>query len=471
MLSVNFSNNTMTQGDSDMTKLMIPPHDMDAEAAVLSAVMIDGKKIESILAIIQHEMFYSEAHRRIFEACTSLFKQGQPIDTVQVATWLRNHSRLDQVGGLVYLTEVLNSAPSLSEDHVKAYATTVLSKHKTRQIISTCQEISAKGYSDIEDVALYANDSIEQLQSACDVGNQYKAVERLGIAIKESFTELAGRVREGQSCLAGIPSGFKEFDKILAGWHAGDLTIIGARPGAGKTAFVLSACLNLANNLDKRYASLFFSLEMPKYQLANRAACSYGKIDLSNLRNGTMTNKDWSNMAAAAQHLYDAPIYIDDQSNIGVSEMRTKIRQTVIDSEKKGVRLALVVVDYLQLMRASNEARKKNSRIAEIDELVQDLKNLAKSFGVSVVAISQLSRGVENRDDRRPRMSDLRESGSIEAAADNIIGLYRDDYYSNDGPKNGIIEAIVLKQRNGPIGTIKFKFDEKYTTIRDGDDD
>lgn len=452
-------------------QLLVPPHDLDAEAAVLSAIMIDGKKIEPVLSIIHHEMFYSESHRRIFEACANLFRESKPIDTVQVATLLRTTNRLAQVGGLPYLTEVLNSAPSLSEDHVIAYAETVLSKYRMRTIISSAQEMSAEGYTEITDVDEYASKVLHKLQLACETGTKQKQIDKLGNVIKQAFTELAERIRNGQSCMVGLSTGYRDLDKFLAGWHPGDLTIIGARPGAGKTAFVLNACIKLAMRTDTRYASAFFSLEMPSHQLANRAACSYGQIDLTHLRNGTMTNDDWRKMASAAQQLYDAPIYIDDQPNLSIAEMRTKLRTIKLDCERKGIKLALAVVDYMQLMRPSVDAKKKNSRIAEIDEVVQELKNMSKMFEISIVALSQLSRTVETRDDKRPRMSDLRESGAIEAAADNIIGLYRDDYYNDFSKDKGLIEAIILKQRNGPTGTIKLKFDAAYTQISDVNED
>ena len=456
----------------------VPPHDLDAEAAVLSAVMLDPSALDKILEFLKPDHFYSEAHRRIFEACVELRSVGQPVDVVQVGTWLKNRDRIAQIGGMAYLSEILNAAPAVS--NVAAYGRTISEKFRVRQLIATCQRVAAEGYLDYGEAQAFidgAEQSIYQLART----PESSSVERLLDVMKKSFKALTEAMQRGDR-ITGTPTGFDRYDRLTAGLHPGDLSIVAARPGMGKTSFVLNVATNVASpkgrestaDPNKRWDEqgvgvAVFSLEMPREQIANRMVCSEGKVDVGKLRQGFLSPQDWSRLTQAASYLGSLPIWIDDTPSLSILELRAKVRRLQAeydrtdDTGKKIRRIGLVVVDYLQLMRGRDGAQ---SREQEISEISRGLKGLAKELHLPVIALSQLNRAVETRSEKskRPQISDLRESGAIEQDADNIVFIYRDEYYNKEATAEpNVAELIIAKQRNGPTGTAKVRFDREFT--------
>jgi replicative DNA helicase len=480
----------------------VPPHDLDAEAAVLSAVMIDPFALDRVLEFLKAEHFYSEAHRRIFEATVDLRSAGKPVDVVQVGTWLKDRGRIAQVGGMGYLTEVLNAAPAVA--NVAAYGRTIREKSRIRQLIATCQHVSAVGYLDYGDAQAFI-DSAEQSVYEIARTPESTSVEKLLDVMKKAFKQLQDAATRGDR-ITGMATGFKGYDKRTAGLHEGDLTIIAARPGMGKTSFVLNVAANVAQPRGRELVSdpsqkweepghgvVIFSLEMPREQLAHRMICSEGGVDVAKVRQGFLSQQDWSKLTQAAAYLGGLPIWIDDSPSLSILELRAKVRRLQAEYDRaaapaspatgapaavksgsaegaRGARkIGLVVVDYLQLMKGRDNV---NSREQEISEISRGLKALAKELRISVIALSQLNRAVETRTEKhkRPQLSDLRESGAIEQDADNICFIYRDDYYNKEASTEpNIAELIIAKQRNGPTGTARVYFDKAYTRFKDLD--
>ena len=456
----------------------VPPHDLDAEAAVLSAVMLDSSALDKILEFLKPEHFYSEAHRRIFEAAMELKSVGQPVDIVQVGTWLKNRDRIGQIGGMPYLTEILNAAPAVA--NVASYGRTIHEKYRVRQLIATCQRVSAQGYLDYGEAQSFI-DNAEQSVYQIARTPESSSVERLLDVMKKSFKALTDAMQRGDR-ITGVASGFERYDRLTAGLHPGDLTIVAARPGMGKTSFVLNVATNVASPKGREAAAdpsqrweeqgvgvAVFSLEMPREQIANRMVCSEGKVDVGKLRQGFLNPQDWSRLTQAASYLGSLPIWVDDSSSLSILELRAKVRRLqaefdrVDDTGKKTRKIGLVIVDYLQLMKGREGAQ---SREQEISEISRGLKALAKELYLPVIALSQLNRAVETRSDKskRPQLSDLRESGAIEQDADNIVFIYRDEYYNKEAATEpNVAELIIAKQRNGPTGTAKVRFDREYT--------
>jgi replicative DNA helicase len=461
----------------------VPPHDLDAEAAVLSAVMVDPLALDKVGDFLKPEHFYSEAHRRIFEACLELRHASKPVDLVQVATWLRSRDRLVQVGGVAYLTEILDASPAVV--NVAAHGRTIHEKYRVRQLILTCQRVAATGYLDYGEAQAFIDGAEQQVYEIARTPES-SSVERLLDVMKKSFKELQDAAERGAR-ITGLPTGFDSYDKLTAGLHDGELTIVAARPGMGKTSFVLNVAVNVANpraresstGAEERWEELrtgviVFSLEMPREQIANRMVCSEGRVDVSKVRTGFLSPRDWSNLTQAATFLGRLPIWIDDSPGLSILELRAKVRRLQAEFDRatgagaeagarRGQRLGLVVVDYLQLMRGRDGAQ---SREQEISEISRRLKALAKELKVAVIALSQLNRAVETRSEKskRPQLSDLRESGAIEQDADNICFIYRDEYYNRDTTTEpNVAELIVAKQRNGPTGMTKVRFDREFT--------
>ena len=455
----------------------VPPHDLDAEAAVLSAVMIDPAALDKVLEFLKPDHFYSEAHRRIFEACIELRQKSQPVDVVQVGTWLKDRERIAQIGGMAYLTEVLNSAPAIA--NVAAYGQTIREKFRVRQLIVTCQRVAAQGYIDYGEAQIFI-DSAEQSIYEIARTPESSSVEKLITVMKKSFKQLQDASLRGDK-ITGIPSGFHRYDKLTAGLHDGDLSIVAARPGMGKTSFVLNLAVNVASPRGRESASdpnnrweeaglgvVVFSLEMPREQIANRLVCAEGKVDVGKVRQGYLGAEDWKRLTQSASYLGRLPIWIDDSSSLSILELRAKVRRLQAEYDRtddqgvKKQRIGCVIVDYLQLMKGRDGAQ---SREQEISEISRGLKGLAKELKLPVIALSQLNRAVETRSDKskRPQISDLRESGAIEQDADNIVFIYRDEYYNKESTERNVAELIIAKQRNGPTGTAKVRFDKEYT--------
>jgi replicative DNA helicase len=466
----------------------VPPNDLDAEAAVLSAVMLDTMALDKVLEFLKPEHFYSEAHRRIYEAAVELRSIGQPVDVVQVGTWLKNRERIAQIGGMAYLTELLNAAPAVT--NVAHYGRTIHEKWRVRQLIGTCQRVAAEGYLDYGEAQQYI-DGAEQAVYEIARTPESSSVEKLLDVMKKSFKALTEAMQRGDR-ITGTPSGYDRYDRLTAGLHPGDLTIVAARPGMGKTSFVLNVATNVASprgrqaegapneedvaSSSKRWDEpgvgvAVFSLEMPREQIANRMLCSEARVDVGKLRQGHLSPQDWSRLTQAASYLGTLPIWIDDSPSLSILELRAKVRrlQAEFDRPDPGGasrplrRVGLVVVDYLQLMKGRDGAQ---SREQEISEISRGLKALAKELHLPVIALSQLNRAVETRSEKskRPQLSDLRESGAIEQDADNIVFIYRDEYYNREATTEpNIAELIISKQRNGPTGTVKVRFDHAFT--------
>ncbi|MGK4002298.1 replicative DNA helicase [Sorangium sp. So ce1036] len=460
----------------------VPPHDLDAEAAVLSAILLHRDALDRVLEILKAEHFYSEANSRIYEAAQELAAAGTPIDIVSVASWLRDRERLAQVGGAAYLAQLADATPAVA--HVAAHARVVYEKWRVRQLIATCQRVAAEGYGDVGVVQEFI-DGAEQAVYQLARTPQGTTTQPLAQVLKAAFEQITAAAERGDR-ITGISTGYEKLDAKTAGLHDGDLTIVAARPGMGKTSFVLNLAVNVASprtvsspgpdeaghgveRHEPGFGAAVFSLEMPREQLATRMVCSEGRVDVGKLRQGFLQPDDWRRLTEAASFLSTLPIWIDDTPAISLLELRAKVRRIQAEYDRppgdgsSGRRVGLVVIDYLQLMKGRDGV---SSREQEISEISRGLKQLAKELKVAVIALSQLNRAVETRTtkDKRPQLSDLRESGAIEQDADNIIFIYRDEYYNAETTnQKGIAELIVAKQRNGPTGKVLTRFTSSCT--------
>ncbi|MGK3985702.1 replicative DNA helicase [Sorangium sp. So ce136] len=460
----------------------VPPHDLDAEAAVLSAILLHRDALDRVLEILKAEHFYSEANSRIYEGAQELAAAGTPIDIVSVASWLRDRERLAQVGGAAYLAQLADATPAVA--HVAAHARVVYEKWRVRQLIATCQRVAAEGYGDVGVVQEFI-DGAEQAVYQLARTPQGTSTQPIAQVLKAAFEQITAAAERGDR-ITGISTGYEKLDAKTAGLHDGDLSIIAARPGMGKTSFVLNLAVNVASprtvsspgpdqaghgveRHEPGFGAAIFSLEMPREQLATRMVCCEGRVDLGRLRQGFLQPDDWRRLTEAASFLSTLPIWVDDTPAITLLELRAKVRRIQAEYDRppadghSGRRVGLVVIDYLQLMKGRDGV---NSREQEISEISRGLKQLAKELKVPVIALSQLNRAVETRTtkDKRPQLSDLRESGAIEQDADNIMFIYRDEYYNPETTNHkGIAEIIVAKQRNGPTGKVLTRFTASCT--------
>jgi len=403
----------------------VPPHDLDAEAAVLSAALMSSDAFDQVCDVLRPEHFYSDANRRIFEAIVELQTAGRPVDIVSVASYLRDRERLQQVGGTPYLAQLSDAIPAVA--HVEAHAKVVSEKWRVRQLIATCQRFAAQGYGDCGEVQAFID---EAEQAVFDIARipESTAVRPVREAIHGAFNILSEAAKRGQG-ITGIPTGFDKLDRKCAGLHKGDLYIVAGRPGMGKTAFVLNMAVNVASPRRVKSADAsdllgagdieqpgwgvgVFSLEMPREQLASRLLGGEARVDVGRLRSGNIRQDDWIKLTEAAARIERLPIWLDDTPALGLLELRAKIRRLKADIERRtedgppAQELGLVVIDYLQLMQGRRNAA---SREQEISELSRGLKQLAKEMQLPVLALSQLNRSVETRStDKRPQLSDLR---------------------------------------------------------------
>jgi replicative DNA helicase len=457
-----------------------PPHDLDAEATVLSACMLDREALDQCLEILQHEHFYSEANATIYRGCVELSSASKPVDVVSVATWLRDRELIQKVGGAPYLAQLTDATPAVF--NVGHHARTVKEKWRLRRVIDVCQRTAAQGYGDVGEAQQFI-DAAEQAIYDLARTPETSTVHLLKEVLTVTFKKLSDAKKRGDG-VTGMATGFVDLDRKTSGLHPGELIIVAARPGMGKTSFVLNIAVNAARPQrvqmpgpgESGYADVVdvpgtgvavFSLEMPAEQVALRLLCSEAKVDVGRVRSGFADRDDWSKLTTAATELSTMPIWLDDSPGLSVLELRAKVRRIKAERDKRRAEnpqaalLGLVVVDYLQLMRGRQGV---NSREQEISEISRGLKELSKELGVPVIALSQLNRGVESRNDKRPMLSDLRESGAIEQDADAIVFIYRDDYYQRENTSDdGVSELILAKQRNGPTGTVKVRFFSSYT--------
>ncbi len=426
----------------------VPPQDMDAERSVLGAMMLDEEASIQAFSILSDRDFYRSAHASIFAAMSALYERNEPIDEITVAAQLRTMREIENVGGSAFLASLTEHVPTAA--NLSHYARIVKDRALARRLISTATAIAGVGYQGTTDVAAMLDDAEAKIFEITN-SREHKAFSPLSEAVKHAFRRLEERY-ERKERITGVPSGFPDFDDKTAGLQSSDLIIIAGRPSMGKTAFALGLGYNAAHL--SKVPTAVFSLEMSREQLVMRMLASEARIDGSAMRTGTFPPEAWPHIARAAGELSATPLYIDDSAALNVMEMRAKCRR--LQAEKG---LGLIIVDYLQLMRgrSGSEGREK-----EISEISRGLKALAKELEVPVVALSQLNRSLEQRQDKRPMLSDLRESGAIEQDADVICFVYRDEYYNPDTNEQGIAEIIIGKQRNGPTGTVKLRFFNKH---------
>ncbi|MHB8908839.1 MAG: replicative DNA helicase [Syntrophales bacterium] len=435
----------------DASPHKVPPQNIEAEQSVLGGILLDNLALNTVLELLETSDFYSEAHRKIFSSIIDLSDRNEPCDLITLSNILKDQKRIEQVGGTAYLASLVDNVSSAV--NIGYYAKIIKEKSILRRLIGTATEILNKTYDstmDVDSVLDEAEHAIFEI-SENKVRPSFYPMRDI---IKDSFKAIE-RLYANKELVTGVSTGFDKIDDMTSGLQRSDLIIIAGRPSMGKTAFALNIAQHAALELGIPVA--VFSLEMSKEQLATRMLAAEARVDSQRLRKGFLGETDWPKLTTAAGRLSEAPIYIDDTPAITVIEMKAKSRRL-----KAEAGLGLIVLDYLQLMRGSMY---KDSREQEISEISRSLKGLAKELSVPVIALSQLNRKVEDRTSRRPQMADLRESGAIEQDADVIAFIYRDEVYnrSDDNPEKGIAEIIIGKQRNGPTGTIKLAFQEKYT--------
>jgi replicative DNA helicase len=436
----------------DQSPAKVPPHSLEAEAAVLGGVLLDNSALDRIAETVSAEDFYREAHRKIFRAASELSQRSEPIDLLTLTEALRTRGELAEVGGAAYVSELADRA--LSAANIQYHARIVREKAILRGLIATAAEIVARGYEAREDVSSFVDEAEQSIYQIAEKKTR-GAFTRVGDMITETFRHIE-HLYERKEMVTGVPTGFTDLDRMTAGLQPSDLIIVAGRPSMGKTSF----CLNIAEHvaIETGVGVAVFSLEMSKEQLVLRMLCSQARVDLSKVRTGFLAQKDFPRLAEAAGRIHDAPIYVDDTPALSVLELRAKARRLKRDRDAK---LGLVVVDYLQLMRGSG--RREESREQEISQISASLKALAKELRLPVVALSQLNRQVEGRNPPKPRMADLRESGAIEQDADVIAFIYRDEVYNPQSRDQGVAEILIAKQRNGPVGDVRLAFRSEYT--------
>lgn len=427
----------------------IPPQNIEAEQSVLGSMLLDREAISIAAEILKEDDFYREDHGEIYEAIMELFNKAEPVDIITVTEQLKSRGTLDKAGGLEYITNLAASVPTTA--NIKYYAGIVEEKSILRKLIKASTEIIDMSYEASDEVSMIL-DSAER--------NIFGILQKRGSKgfyhVKEILIDAFNRLEElynNKEFITGVPSGFIDLDYKTSGFQDSDLILIAARPSMGKTAFALNIAQYAA--IYKKIPVAIFSLEMSREQLVNRILCSEALIDSQKMRTGNLDDEDWDKITRTLGPLSEAPIYIDDTPGISVMEIRAKCRRLKLEKN-----LGLIIIDYLQLMQGRGRVE---NRQQEISEISRSLKILAKELKVPVIALSQLSRAPETRSDRRPVLSDLRDSGAIEQDADMVMFIYRDDYYNQDTDKKNIAEIIIAKHRNGSTGTVELVWLGQYT--------
>ena len=428
------------------------PHSIEAEQAVLGGLMLDNKRLDAVLEVISDVDFYREDHRQIFKMMQILQENAQPLDVITLSEELHRHDQLERVGGLAYLVEMANNTPSAA--NIVAYARIVRERSTLRQLIAAAQEISKSSYNpsglDSDDLLQLAEKRVAEIAEDRPKEGGLVGVNDLLKATVQRIDEL---FRSG-SDITGVPSGIADLDTRTSGWQPGELIILAARPSMGKTALALNFVESAMFSQNRPV--LVFSMEMPSAAMVMRMMSSVGRIDQGRMRNGKLTEEDWPKLSSAVAKMKDKLLFIDDTPGLSPQELRARVRRIAREHGNPG----MIMVDYLQLMQIAGSSE---GRTQEISEISRSLKAIAKEFDCPLIALSQLNRGVEQRPNKRPMNSDLRESGAIEQDADVILFIYRDEYYNEDSPDKGIAELIIGKQRNGEIGTCRASFIGKYT--------
>ncbi|OEB99957.1 DNA helicase [Lysinibacillus sphaericus] len=427
----------------------VPPHNREAEQSVIGAIFLEPQALITASEILLADDFYQNAHKKIFETMLRLSDQGKAIDVVTVTEELSAKKEIEDVGGLSYLLELANAVPTAA--NVAHYAKIVEEKALLRRLIRVATKIVEDGYTREDEVEALLGEAEKKMMEVANRKNagDFKHVKDVLVETFDNIEQLQSRKGD----VTGIPTGFRDLDHITAGFQRNDLIIVAARPSVGKTAFALNVAQSVAVQARENVA--IFSLEMGAEQLVMRMLCAEGNIDAQVLRTGALTTEDWGKLTMAMGSLSNSGIFIDDTPGVRINEIRAKCRRL---AQEHG--LGMILIDYLQLIQGSGKPGE--NRQQEVSEISRSLKGLARELKVPVIALSQLSRGVEQRQDKRPMMSDLRESGSIEQDADIVAFLYRDDYYDKESESKNMIEIIIAKQRNGPTGTVTLAFKKEF---------
>jgi replicative DNA helicase len=437
---------------SETDALKVPPHSIEAEQAVLGGLMLDNAAWDQVADRISEADFYRRDHRLIFRAIETLAESGQPMDAVTLSEWLKSNGQLEDAGGLPYLGVLAKDTPSSA--NIRAYAGIVREKSVLRQLIQAGTAVAETGY---RPEGRSSEDLLDEAERHIfEIAEQSGRNRKGFIGVRDILPSVVDRIdtlyHQG-SDVTGLPTGFSDFDQLTSGLQNGDLVIVAGRPSMGKTTFAMNIGENVAMNSDTPVA--VFSMEMPGDALAMRMLSSLGRVELQKIRSGRLADEDWPRLTSTMNLLSQAKLFIDDTPGLTPTEMRARARRL-----KREHGLSLIVVDYLQLMQVPGT---KENRATEISEISRSLKGMAKELGVPVVVLSQLNRSLEQRPNKRPVMSDLRESGAIEQDADVIVFIYRDEVYHDDSADKGTAEIIIGKQRNGPIGTVRLTFLGQYT--------
>jgi len=441
--------------DAQIAALKLPPHSIEAEQSLIGGLLLDNSAWDRIADIVSGADFYRDDHRRIFAHIRKLVETGRPADVVTVFESIENANEADQTGGLAYLGEIANATPSAA--NIRRYAEIVHERAVLRKLVTVGDEIAGAALNPSgRDVKTLLDMAEQKVFEIAETGNRstqgFLAITPLLGDVVERIEVLYNR--ENPSDITGLATGFHDLDKMTSGLQPGDMIVVAGRPSMGKTAFALNIAEHVGMELRKPVA--IFSLEMSGPQLAMRFLSSAGRLDQTKIRTGRLSDEDWEKMSVALGKLHEAPIHIDETGAINASDLRARARRL----HRQCGQLGLIVIDYLQLMTSVKD---NENRATEISEISRSIKALAKELQVPVIALSQLSRKVEERNDKRPLMSDLRESGAIEQDADIILMMYRDEYYKPDTTEKGVAEVIVGKHRNGPTGTVKLTFLGEYT--------
>ncbi|CCQ96457.1 replicative DNA helicase [[Clostridium] ultunense Esp] len=435
---------------SDLFLDRTPPHQVEAEQAVLGSIFLEPEALITASGLLNPTDFYLAQHQKIYEAMLALGEEGEPVDIISVTTRLKERGLLEEIGGIEYLSDLSASVPTAA--NVEYYAKVVAEKALLRRLIRTASEIAASSYAGVDPVERILSDAEKAIFDLSQKQVQTGFVKIADI-LMETYSHLE-RISKSHGEITGVPTGYHDLDRLTSGFQRSDFIVVAARPSVGKTAFALNVAQNVA--VRSRRPVAIFSLEMSAAQLAMRMLAAEANIDAGKLRTGRLSEEEWEKLIMGMGMLADSPIFIDDTPGITVTEIRSRLRRLVAEQGDLG----MVMIDYLQLI--TGRSRASDNRQQEISEISRHLKGTARELNVPVIALSQLSRAVEQRQDKHPMLSDIRESGSIEQDADIVAFLYRDDYYNPETEEKNIIEVIVAKQRNGPTGKVKLAFLKEY---------
>ncbi|NMP33530.1 replicative DNA helicase [Thalassotalea sp. M1531] len=450
-----FNKGNKERKDKQLDELKMPPHSLEAEQSVLGGLLLDNDTFDRVGERVVAQDFYSRGHRIIFETIGARIELGEPVDLITLSEALENEQKLDDCGGFVYLAEMMKNTPSAA--NICAYADIVRERAVTRDMISVANEISEAGYDTqgrtSADLLDFAETKVFAIAEAR--ANKSEGPENIHTVLEKTVDRIEKLYQQPHDGVTGVSSGYADLDKMTAGFQDSDLIIVAARPSMGKTTFAMNLAEHAAMN--EEHPALIFSLEMPSEQIMMRMLASLGRIDQTKIRTGQLDDEDWARLSTTMGNMIESgKMYIDDAAGLTPTEVRSRARRIYRDHGG----ISMIMIDYLQLMRAPQFA---DNRTLEIAEISRSLKALAKELNVPVVALSQLNRSLEQRSDKRPVNSDLRESGSIEQDADLIMFIYRDEVYHDDSEFKGMAEIIIGKQRNGPIGRVPLTFNGQWS--------